>query len=185
MRSPQASTRNCPASLLPVASLAFASAMRNGSAPLAAAVAWLSRRRVRLSRRAPLNAWPSYDSGWAHLLPAVRSPLTKLCVVRFSTTSGPGLEGATCASSVCVVMLCDTDGKSRLFGLATVLPLFAYGASCFSEDVVGDLPEALKLLSCRMVGCCSNGRSPPKPRCRSTHFGFSDVRTPRHGSSQD
>ena len=65
-------------------------------------------------------------------------------------TLGQVLEGALtlCFVAWCVVMLLsDTEGKSRLFGFVTVLPLFAYVAAVFVlKQVGGDLPEALKLL---------------------------------------
>jgi hypothetical protein len=66
-------------------------------------------------------------------------------------TLGQALEGSLTLwfAGWCVaVLLSDTRGKTRLFGLMTVLPLFSYVAASYVLKLVGGdgLPEALKLL---------------------------------------
>ena len=90
--------------------------------------------------------------GGIFLLQAV-SPLTgNAAFYDFSyDTLGQVLEGGLTLWFVgwCVAMLLsDTQGKTRVFGFLTVLPLFAYVAASFVLKQTGEdgLPEALKLL---------------------------------------
>jgi hypothetical protein len=66
-------------------------------------------------------------------------------------TLGQALEGSLTLWFVawCVAMLLsDTQGKTRVVGFVTVLPLFGYVAATYVLKQIGDggLPEALKLL---------------------------------------
>jgi hypothetical protein len=102
-------------------------------------------------------------------------------------TLGQALEGSLTLWFVtwCVAMLlADTRDKTRLFGLVTVLPLFAYVAATFVLKQTGDdgLPEALKLLFLPvMVWMLMESK---KPRSYFT-LGLSEDAKVRHGSSQD
>jgi hypothetical protein len=101
-------------------------------------------------------------------------------------TLGQVIEGALTLWFVawCAVMLfSDSQGKTRLFGLVTVLPLLAYVAASFVlKQSGGDgLPEALKLLFLpAMVWLLLESRKP-------VYFtlGLSDEANSRQGASQD
>jgi hypothetical protein len=126
--------------------------------------------------------------GGVFLLQAV-SPLTgNAAFYDFAyDTLGQVIEGALTLWFVawCAVMLLsDTRGKTRAFGLMTVLPLFAYVATTFALKQTGDdgLPEALKLLFLpAMLWLLLESKKP------GAHFtlGLSDDANSRHGSSQD
>jgi hypothetical protein len=106
-------------------------------------------------------------------------------------TLGQALEGSLTLWFVtwCVAMLLsDTRGKTRLFGLVTVLPLFAYVAATFVLKQTGDggLPEALKLLFLPvMVWLLMESKKPAEASGVYFTLGLSEVAKARQGSSQD
>lgn len=125
--------------------------------------------------------------GGVFFLQAV-SPLTgSEAFYEFSyDTLGQALEGSLTLWFVgwCVAMLLsDTQGKTRLFGFVTVLPLFVYVAATYvTKQIDADgLPEALKLLFLpAMLWLLMESKKP-------AYFtlGLSDEANSRHGSSQD